>query len=75
MSADWVAAIGLVVATAVSGVFAVVGTLLRRENTAQHAANQEKLESIAVDVGEVKDDVREVRSSQQRHLEWHAEQK
>ena len=38
-------------------------------------ANQEMLESIAVDVGEVKDDVREVRSSQQRHLEWHAEQK
>lgn len=73
MSADWVAAIGLVAAAIVSGIFAVLGALLRRENTAQHAANQEKLESISSDVGEVKTDVREVRSSQQRHLEWHAD--
>jgi hypothetical protein len=46
---------------------------LRRENTAQHAANQAKLEAIGVDVIEVKTDVRHVKDSHDRHLEWHLE--
>ena len=73
MGAEWVGAGGAVVAASVSGLFAVLISRLRRENTEQHAANQAKLEMISGDVCEVKDDVREVRSSQQRHLEWHAE--
>ncbi len=73
MTAEWVGAIGLVAAAGVTGLFALIGTRLRRENTEQHAANLAKLEAISDDVGEVKTDVREVRSSQQRHLEWHAE--
>jgi hypothetical protein len=32
------------------------------------------LEMIIDNVGEVKDDVREVRDSQNRHLEWHLEE-
>jgi hypothetical protein len=73
MGVEWVSAIGLVSAALVTGVFAVLASRLRKENTAQHAANQVKLEAIGTDVIEVKGDVREVRSSQQRHLEWHAE--
>tara|TARA_Y100000310_G_scaffold33038_1_gene31251 strand:- start:953 stop:1171 length:219 start_codon:yes stop_codon:yes gene_type:complete len=70
---EWAGAFGAIGAALVSGVFAVLITRLRRENTDQHAANQAKLEAIGDDVGEVKTDVREVRSSQIRHLEWHAE--
>jgi hypothetical protein len=73
MGVEWVSAVGLVSAALVTGVFAVLASRLRKENTAQHAANQVKLEAIGTDVIEVKGDVREVRSSQQRHLEWHAE--
>jgi len=70
---DWASAVGAVTAAGVTGVFAVYAARFRRENTAQHAANEEKLNAISEDIGEVKTDVREVRSSQQRHLEWHAE--
>ena len=73
MTAEWVGAFGLVAAAGVTGVFALIGARLRRENSEQHAANLSKLEAISDDVGEVKTDVREVRASQQRHLEWHAE--
>ena len=73
MGVEWVSAVGLVSAALVTGVFAVLASRLRKENTAQHAVNQAKLEAIGTDVIEVKGDVREVRSSQQRHLEWHAE--
>ena len=70
---EWAGAFGAIGAALVSGVFAVLITRLRRENTEQHAVNQAKLEAIGDDVGEVKTDVRDVRSSQIRHLEWHAE--
>jgi len=70
---EWAGAFGAIGAALVSGVFAVLITRLRRENTDQHAANQAKLEAIGDDIGEVKTDVRDVRSSQIRHLEWHAE--
>lgn len=73
MGIEWVGAIGAIGAASVTGLFGVLITRLRRENTEQHAANQAKLEAIGTDVIEVKGDVREVRSSQQRHLEWHAE--
>ncbi len=56
-----------------TGVFALILTRLRKENTEQHAVNRTVLESIGSDVADVKGDVREVRSSQLRHLEWHAE--
>jgi len=71
---EWVGAFGLVAAAAVSGVFAVIGTKLRRENTQQHATNQAKLESIGFIVSDIRVDVRDVRKSQQNHLEWHVEQ-
>ncbi len=70
---EWAGAFGAVGAALVSGIFAVLIARLRRDNTDQHAANQAKLEAIGDDIGEVKTDVREVRSSQIRHLEWHAE--
>jgi uncharacterized membrane-anchored protein YhcB (DUF1043 family) len=70
---EWAGAFGAIGAALVSGVFAILITRLRRENTDQHAANQAKLEAIGNDIGEVKTDVRDVRSSQTRHLEWHAE--
>jgi uncharacterized membrane-anchored protein YhcB (DUF1043 family) len=73
MGIEWVGAIGAIGAASVTGLFGVLITRLRKENTEQHAANQAKLETISEDVGEVKMDVREVRSAQQRHLEWHAE--
>jgi hypothetical protein len=59
----------------ISGMFAVVSSRYRRENTAQHAANQVRLGAIATDVSEISKDVRSVREWQHRHLEWHAEQK
>jgi|TARA_R100000789_G_scaffold58328_1_gene56297 uncharacterized membrane-anchored protein YhcB (DUF1043 family) len=70
---EWAGPIGAIGAALISGVFAVLITRLRRESTEQHAVNQTQLEAIGDDVGEVKTDVREVRSSQIRHLEWHAE--
>ena len=73
MGIEWVGAIGAVGAASVTGLFGVLIARLRKENTEQHAANQAKLEAIGTDVCEVKGDVREVPSAQQRHLEWHAE--
>ena len=72
MGIEWVGAIGAITAAIVTGLFNLVRKTVR-ENTKQHALNQAKLEAIGTDVIEVKGDVREVRSSQQRHLEWHAE--
>ena len=68
---EWVGPLGLVGAALITGLFTLVASRLRRENTAQHAANQAKLESIGVDVSEVKWDVRHVKDSHERHLEWH----
>ena len=68
---EWVGPLGLVGAALITGLFTVIAGRLRRENTAQHAANQAKLESIGVDVSEVKWDVRHVKDSHERHLEWH----
>jgi hypothetical protein len=73
MGVEWVGVIGATATATITGLFGILISRLRKENTEQHTANQAKLEHIAVDVCEVKDDVREVRSSQQRHLEWHAE--
>lgn len=70
---EWIGAVGTVTAAIVGGIFIVIAAVFRRENTSQHAANQAKLEAIGADVCEVKDDVKEVRGSQTRHLEWHAE--
>jgi hypothetical protein len=72
MGVEWVGAIGAITAAVVTGLFNLVRKTVR-ENTNQHAANQAKLEAIGTDVIEVKGDVREVRSAQRRHLEWHAE--
>jgi len=71
---EWIGVVGTIGAALVGGVFVVIAAALRRENTEQHAANQAKLEAIGDDMTEVKTDVREVRASQSRHLEWHAEQ-
>ena len=70
---EWLGAFGVVTAALITGIFTVAANRLRRENTAQHAANQAKLESVGRDVCEVRDDVKEVRGYQVRHLEWHAE--
>jgi len=71
---EWLGAVGIVTASVITGIFTVIASRLRRENTEQHAANQAKLESVGRDVVEVRDDVKEVRGHQMRHLEWHAEQ-
>lgn len=71
---EWAGAVGAIGAACVSGLFAVGIARLRRENTEQHAVNNAKLEAIGDDICEVKTDVRDVRSAQVRHLEWHAEQ-
>ena len=73
MGVEWVGVIGATATATITGLFGILISRLRKENTEQHAENQAKLEHIAVDVCEVKDDVREVRSAQRRHLEWHAE--
>ena len=70
---EWAGALGALGAAVISGIFAVLIARLRRENTAQHAINQAKLETISEDVSEVKMDVREVRAAQYQHLEWHAQ--
>ena len=70
---EWVGPLGLVGAALITGLFTLIASRLRRENTAQHAANQAKLEAIGSDVCEVKEDVREVRGAQRHHLQWHAE--
>ena len=72
---EWVGFAGLVAAALISGVFAVIASKYRRENTAQHTANQIRLGHIADDVGEIGKDIRSVRDWQHRHLEWYAEQK
>jgi len=68
---EWVGSLGLVGAALITGVFTVIANRLRRENTSQHAANLNKLEAIGADVSEVKIDVRDVKNSHDRHLEWH----
>jgi hypothetical protein len=68
---EWVGPLGLVGAALITGLFTVIANRLRRENTSQHAANQAKLEAIGMDVIEVKTDVRHVKDSHDRHLEWH----
>ena len=68
-------ALGVVMAALITGVFGVFAAKFRRENTAQHHVNQVHLQHIGREIGEIKDDVSEVRGSQQRHLEWHAENK
>ena len=68
---EWVGPLGLVGAAFITGFFTLVAARLRKENTAQHAANQAKLEAIGVDVHEVKWDVRHVKDPHERHLEWH----
>ena len=72
---EWIGFAGLIAAALISGVFAVVSSKYRRENTAQHAANQVRLDAIGTDISEISKDVRSVREWQHRHLEWHAEQK
>ena len=68
---EWVGSLGLVGAALITGLFTVIANRLRRENTSQHAANLNKLEAIGADVSEVKIDVRDVKNSHDRHLEWH----
>jgi hypothetical protein len=68
-------ALGVVMAALITGVFGIFAARFRKENTAQHVANQVHLTHIGREIGEIKDDVSEVRGSQQRHLEWHAETK
>ena len=68
---EWVGPLGLVGAAFITGLFTVIASRLRRENTSQHAANQAKLEAIGMDVNEVKWDVRHVKDSHDHHLEWH----
>ena len=68
---EWVGPLGLVGAALITGLFTVIASRLRRENPAQHAVNQAKLEAIGIDVSEVKWDVRHVKDSHERHLEWH----
>ena len=68
---EWVGPLGLVGAALITGLFTLIASRLRRENTSQHAANQAKLEAIGVDVNEVKWDVRHVKDSHDHHLEWH----
>ncbi len=71
---EWIGFAGLVSAALISGVFAVAASKYRRENTAQHAANQVRLDAIGTDISGISKDVRSVREWQHRHLEWHAEQ-
>jgi len=68
---EWVGPLGLIGAALITGLFTVIANRLRKENTAQHAANQIRLEAIGTDVSEVKWDVRHVKDSHERHLEWH----
>jgi len=83
---EWAAIFGGSGAALITGVFAVLISRFRRENTRQHdetnalravghADNLAKMEDISERITEVRDDVREVRNWQFDHLEWHAEQK
>ena len=72
--AEWAAIFGGTGAALVTGLFAVFAAKFRRENTDQHSANMRRLDDIADRVGEVRDDVKEVRRRQDDPLEWHAEQ-
>lgn len=71
--AEWAAIFGGTGAALVTGLFAVFAAKFRRENTDQHAANLRRLDDISERIGEVRDDVKEVRRRQDDHLEWHAE--
>ena len=73
--AEVLAGVGLVLAAGVSGLAAILVARLRTENTDQHAANLERLAAIGDDVSEVRTDVRDIRQSHTRHLEWHAEKR
>jgi hypothetical protein len=68
---EWVGPLGLVGAALITGLFTVIASRLRRENTSQHAANSATLRAIGEGVDEVKSDVRHVKDSHDRHLEWH----
>ena len=68
---EGVGPLGLVGAALITGLFTLIASRLRKENTSQHAANQAKLEAIGMDVNEVKWDVRHVKDSHDHHLEWH----
>lgn len=71
--AEWAAIFGGTGAALVTGLFALFAAKFRQENTDQHAANLRRLEDISERIGEVRDDVKEVRRRQDDHLEWHAE--
>jgi hypothetical protein len=72
--ASWAAIFGGSGAALITGVFAIWANKFRKENTEQHGANLRRLDDIANRIGEVRDDVKEVRQAQTRHLEWHADQ-
>ncbi len=72
--AEWAAIFGGTGAALVTGLFAVFAAKFRRENSTQHTDSLRRLDDIADRVGEVRDDVKEVRRRQDDHLEWHAEQ-
>jgi len=83
---EWAAIFGGSGAALITGIFAVLMNRFRKENTRQHdetnelravghAANLNKMEDIADRITEVRDDVKEVRTWQVDHLEWHADQK
>lgn len=73
MTTEIVGLIGIVSAATITGVFAVLAARFRKENMDEHQSNHQRLSAIGREIGEIKNDVREVRSSQHRHLEWHAE--
>ncbi len=72
--AEWAAIFGGTGAALVTGLFAVFAAKFRRENSTQHTDSLRRLDDIVERVGEVRDDVKEVRRRQDDHLEWHAEQ-
>lgn len=71
----WVAIFGGTGAALITGLLTLFASRFRAENSEQHAANLAKLGEISGQVADVRNDVRDVRRSQVRHLEWHAENK
>tara|TARA_R110000824_G_scaffold81278_5_gene204287 strand:- start:180 stop:389 length:210 start_codon:yes stop_codon:yes gene_type:complete len=51
--AELISAIGLVSAAAVTGIFSMIASRFRRENTEQHAASIQKLDDIQSTVTEI----------------------
>jgi len=72
MGAEWIGALGLIGAAVISGVFGFFAKRFKKENEIQHLSTSLQLKGISEDVKELRDDVKGVRSAQQRHLEWHA---